>query len=116
MEMRAVHVCRAAPRAAAPRALHEVPLPVARQRAHPGVVGAEVFDERELDGEVLLRHSHRAAAVAMDDGDRRAPVALGGGGPGGAGGLGPRPPPRPLPRPPWGAPGAPPGQAAPVIA
>src|SRR2546428_7753047 len=75
MEMRAVHVCRAAPRAAAPRALHEVPLPVARQRAHPGVVGAEVFDERELDGEVLLRHSHRAAAVAMDDGDRRGPKA-----------------------------------------
>src|SRR2546422_9630339 len=51
---------------------------MARQRAHPGAVGAEVLDERELDGEVLLGPPPRTTAVAVDDGDRRAPVALAG--------------------------------------
>ena len=31
---------------------------------------------RQLDGEVLVRHRHDAAGLAVDDGDRTAPVAL----------------------------------------
>ena len=58
------------------RALHEIPLFVPRERAHAGGVGTEVLDERQHDGKVVLRHPHRAAPVAVDDRDRRSPVAL----------------------------------------
>src|SRR5438477_3616414 len=43
------HVRFAAPLGPALRALHEVPLLVTRQRAHPARVGTEVLDEGELD-------------------------------------------------------------------
>src|SRR5207249_9291466 len=44
--------------------------------AHPARIGAEVLDQRQQHREVLLRHAHRTATVAVDDRDRRAPVAL----------------------------------------
>ena len=40
--------------------------------------GREVLDDRELDRQVLLRDRDGAVLVAIDDGDRRAPVALAG--------------------------------------
>ena len=32
--------------------------------------------QRQHDGQIFFRHRHRAVFVAMDDGNRRAPVAL----------------------------------------
>src|SRR5207247_5985901 len=58
------------------RALREVPLLVTCQRAHAARVWADVRDEGELDREIALRRGHRPAAIAIDDRDRRAPVAL----------------------------------------
>ncbi len=46
------------------------------ERAHAGVVGLEVVDPGQLHGELLLGHRHRAAVLAVHDGDGRAPVAL----------------------------------------
>src|SRR5204863_10037070 len=45
-------------------------------RRDPAGIGAEVLDERQLHREVPLRHSHRAAGVAIDYGDGWSPVAL----------------------------------------
>ena len=66
-----------APRlAAALRTRHAIPRLDARQRRDAGVVRLEVLDVRQLDRQVLLRHRDRAALVAVDDRDRRTPVAL----------------------------------------
>src|SRR6266513_2520044 len=61
---------------AALRALHEIPLFVPGEWAHARVVGAEILDERKLDGQVVLGHRDDAAFLAVDDRNRRAPVAL----------------------------------------
>ena len=42
----------------------------------PSSPGLKVLDVRQLDGEIRLGHGHRAALVAVDDRDRRTPVAL----------------------------------------
>src|SRR2546428_8373549 len=76
IEERTGAVGLAPPLRAALRALGVVPLLVPRERADPARIGAEVLDERQQDGEVPLRHAHRTAAVAVNDGDRRAPLAL----------------------------------------
>src|SRR2546430_6705072 len=75
IEERIGDVGLAPPLRAALRALGVVPLLVPRERADPARIGAEVLDERQQDGEVPLRHAHRTAAVAVNDGDRRAPGA-----------------------------------------
>src|SRR5580704_16308422 len=55
---------------------HAVPLRVASQRGRAGVVRAEILDVREHDRQVALGHRDYAAFRAVDNGDRRAPVAL----------------------------------------
>src|SRR5204863_8231622 len=68
---------RLAPRAAAALgAFHEIPLFVPREGADARVVRTEVLDERQLDGQVLLRHRYHAALLTVEDGDRRTPVPL----------------------------------------
>ena len=62
--------------AAALGTLDEVPLFVPCERAHSGIVGAEIVDEGELDRQVLLRHRDDPAFLAVHDGDWRTPVAL----------------------------------------
>src|SRR5207253_6686322 len=76
VEERVRDVRLAAPLGPALGALREVPLLVTRQRAHPARVWAEVLDQGELNREIPLRHGHRPAAVAIDDRDRRTPIAL----------------------------------------
>src|SRR2546427_106777 len=65
-----------AARPAAPWARHVVPLLVPGERTDAGVVRPEVLDDREHDGEVALRHAHRPARLAVDDRNRRSPIAL----------------------------------------
>src|SRR5437773_2734766 len=76
VEERVGDVGLAPPLRAALRAFDVVPLLVPRQGAHPARIGPEILDQGQQDGEVPLRHAHGTAAVAVDDGDRRAPVAL----------------------------------------
>ena len=57
---------------------HVVPLLVACERGDPGIVGPEILDLRQDHREILLRDRHRAAAVTINDRDRRAPVSLAG--------------------------------------
>ena len=78
VEERVAHVGLAPAALAAHRAGRVVPLLVPRQRGDAAVVGGEVLDQRELDRQVLLRDRDRAVLVAVDDRDRRAPVALAG--------------------------------------
>src|SRR5207247_3811805 len=56
----------------------EVPLLVACERAHPGVDGPEVCDERQLDGEIAVGNPHRSATIAIHDRDRGSPITLAG--------------------------------------
>src|SRR3989442_15005628 len=76
VEERVGDVGLAPPLRTALRALDEVPLLVARQRAHPARIRAEVLDVRQLDREILLGYADRPAAVTVDDRDRRTPVSL----------------------------------------
>src|SRR5207244_8705966 len=76
IEERVGHVGFAPPLRTALRAFGVVPLFVSRERSQPGGIGAEVFDQGQQHREVLLRHTHRPATVAVDDRDRGAPVAL----------------------------------------
>ena len=69
-----VHRVRLAPRGlAALRALAREEALVLVQRI-AAAIRHEIFGQH--DRQVLLRHGHRAAVVAVDDRDRRAPVAL----------------------------------------
>src|SRR6185503_7945365 len=45
-------------------------------RGNAGVVRPEVLERGKQHWEVLLRDRHRAAVLAIDDRNRRAPVAL----------------------------------------
>src|SRR5438874_12565049 len=49
---------------------------MARERAHTRVVGPEVVDERQHDRQILLGNGYDAACVAVDDRNRRTPIAL----------------------------------------
>src|SRR3989440_9961057 len=52
-----------------------------RERAHTGIVGPEVVDERQRHWQILLGNGHDAACVAVDDWDRRTPISLPGNAP-----------------------------------
>ena len=47
-----------------------------RERAHTGIVGPEVVDERQRHRQILLGNGHDAAGVAIDDWNRRTPIPL----------------------------------------
>ena len=47
-----------------------------REWAHARVVGTEVIDERQFDGQILLGNGDDAAFVTVDDRDRRTPIPL----------------------------------------
>ena len=74
-----VHRVRVAPgRGTAPRASHHSP--ALRRTQRRSTLGLEVqpFAARQAHGQVRQRHRHLATGRAVDDGDRRAPVALAG--------------------------------------
>ena len=55
---------------------HAIPLVVAGQRRDAAVVGTEVLDQRQHHRQLGFGNRYRAAAVAVDDRDRRPPVPL----------------------------------------
>ena len=69
-------VSLAATHDAALRTGHAIPLIVARERRNAAVIGTEIFDQRQQHRQLFLRHRHRTAGIAIDDGDRRSPVPL----------------------------------------
>ena len=70
------HIGLAARRGAALWTRRVIPLLVARERAHARVVRPEVVDLGQEHRQLRLGHGHGAARIAVDDRDRRAPVAL----------------------------------------
>ena len=61
---------------AARRAGHAIPLVMTRERRDAAVVGTEIVDQGQHDGQLVFGYRHRAAAVTVDDRDWRTPVAL----------------------------------------
>ena len=70
------HVGLAARLLPAGGARNAIPLLVARERRDTRVVGLEIGDVGQHHRQLRFRHRHRAAGVAVDDRDRRAPIAL----------------------------------------
>ena len=76
VEERVGDVGLAPARLAARGARDAVPCSRPRQRRDPGVVWPEIVEGGEDHRQILLGHRHRAAVVAVDDRNRRPPVAL----------------------------------------
>src|SRR5437773_12559804 len=76
IEERVGHIGLTPPLTATLRTLHEVPLLVPGERAHARIVRPEILDVWELHRQILLGHRYDPALLAVDDGNRRSPVAL----------------------------------------
>src|SRR5438093_13639095 len=76
IEERVGHIGLTPPLTATLRTLHEVPLLVPGERAHARIVRPGILDVWELHRQILLGHRYDPALLAVDDGNRRSPVAL----------------------------------------
>ncbi len=63
-------------RRAASWACGVIPVRYTRKRAYSRIVRAKILKVGQLDRQISLRHGHRTATLAMNDGDGGAPVAL----------------------------------------